>query len=234
MGCTLKLSGYLSVGSEGCGGCGDDSGSSSSMRGLAIDCSSSSFAAIKATECHVPISTAGTIGQAWVELPVQLTAYQLLSLAVQGTLRVRIGAAPATKLGSSGVFPATTMNGQTFGVSLDGVAVAATFAGASLTAQQLANQINAAAAGAGLDYLPASVDSSGQLRLTGKATGAQGSVQVTAGQAAIGLPTSAAVLGEGKDLDVLGPMLVQFAAPYPSRVQISGQAKVAVLAAGTP
>jgi hypothetical protein len=234
-GCQLTLEGHLSVGGDGCG-CGPGDGGSSSTRGLTLGCNSQGFEAIQSTECPVPVSTAGAIGAAWAELPVRLTAYQLLSLQVNGTVRLRIGGAPAARAGVGGTFPATGLNGLTFAWTADGVSLSVTFVGSNLNVSQVANQINAAAAGAGLLYLPASVEpATGQLVLRGSATGAEGSLQITTGQAGIGMPTMAApVYGAGKDLDVTGPLLVQFAAPYPSRIQISGQAKVAILAAGTP
>jgi len=159
-----------------------------------------------------------------------------LSLKSSAAVRLRIGAAPATIIGAAGVFPATTINGSPFAFTADGVAVAFNFAGASLSAAQVAAQINAAAITAGLDFLPAVVNANGQLTLTGKKTGADGSLAITTGIAAIGLPTAATpVKGAGSDLDVWGALLVQFGtANAPSRIQISGSASVEILAAGTP
>ncbi len=108
------------------------------------------------------------------------------------------------------------------------------FAGASLSAVQVAQQINAAAIAAGLSFLPASVSTAGQLVLTGLRTGVDGALLIGTGIAAIGLPTTAAVNGSGADVDVWGAFLVQFGQTGPSRIQISGNAKIEILAAGTP
>jgi len=234
MNCQLVLDGHLSVVGDGCG-CSDSSGVSNTVRGLSLECSSQSFEAIKSTDCAAQIATLGTIGQNWVELPITLGMYRLLSLKSSAAIRLRIGAAPASIAGSAGVFPATTINGSHLIATIDGVVVDTTFAGGSLSALQVAAQINAAAIGAGLDFLPAAVTEAGQLTLSGKKTGTDGSLAITTGIAAIGLPTAATpIKGSGSDLDVWGAFLVQFGQTGPSRIQISGNAKIEILAAGTP
>ncbi len=117
-------------------------------------------------------------------------------------------------------------------LTIDGVTFTTTFAGVSLTALQVAAQVNAAAMLAGLSFLPASVTSGGQLKLTGLATGTA-AVMAVAVQAALGFAASAPA-GAGADLDVWGSYLQQFGDAGPSRIQISGNAKVEILAAGTP
>lgn len=233
MSCQLVLDGHISVGGNGCG-CNDSSGVSSTVRGLSLECSSTSFEAIKSTDCAVQVATLGSIGQNWSELPVLLGVYQLLSLKTSAAVKLRIGAAPASIPGSAGVFPATTINGSTFAFTADAVPVSFAFAGGSLSAAQVANQINAAAVAAGLSFLPAAVTAAGQLTLSGLKTGTDGSLAITTGIAAIGLPTTAAVKGAGADVDVWGSFLVQFGQLGPSRIQISGNAKIEILAAGTP
>ncbi len=231
--CQLTLDGHLSVGGDGCG-C-DSSGVSNTVRGLSLSCDSSSFQAIKSTDCAVQVATLGSVGQNWSELPILLTLYQLLSLKSSAPVRLRIGAAPAQIAGAAGVFPATTINTLHLIATIDGVVVDTTFVGGSLSALQVAAQINQAAIAAGLSFLPASVAASGQLLLSGQRTGIDGALAITTGQAAIGLPTAATpVKGAGVDLDVRGSFLVQFADPGQGRIQISGNAKVEILAAGTP
>lgn len=233
MTCELTLDGHLSVGGDGCG-CTSGEGMSQTVRGLSLSCRHATFQAIKSTDCAVQLSTAGVAGDNWAELPVTLSRYELLSLKSSAAIKVRIGAAPATKLGSGASFPAN-LDGLTFAFTVDGSAVSFAFAGTALTAAQAAAQINAAAIADGLDYLPAAVDPSGQVRLSGKATGVQGSLQVTTGQALLGLATmSAAEKGAGADLDVWGALLLQFGTSGPSRIQLSGSAKIEMLAAGTP
>lgn len=229
MSCSLVLDGHISVGGEGCG-CSDSSGVSSTVRGLSLACQSS-FDAIKSTDCAVQIATLGSVGQAWAELPVTLSAYKFLSLKSSAAVKLRIGAAPATALGVGGTFPATGLNAVSWNLTIDGVAFTVTFAGASLSAQQVANQVNAAAALAGLSFQPASVVN-GQLKLSGLNTGTQGAL-TTAVQAALGF-AAATVAGAGADLDVWGSFLQQFGDATPTRIQISGNAKVEILAAGSP
>ena len=234
MTCQLNLEGYLSVGGEGCG-C-DSSGSSNTMRGLSLACQSSAFQAIKSTDCAVAISTAGAPGQNWAELPVTLGTYELLSLKSSAAVKLRLYADVAKLAGVGASFPVTTIDTDPFAFDVDGTEVALTFAGASLSAVQIAAQINAAAALAGLDFMPASVLSTGQLQLQGKATGSQGSLMVTTELAAIGFPDADEMIeASGSDLDVAGAFLVQFGTNGPHRIQISGQsAKVEILAAGAP
>jgi hypothetical protein len=146
---------------------------------------------------------------------------------------LRIGAAPAQVLGSGGSFPTTFSGGETLAFTVDGTAVAVTFTAAAQSAANVASEINQAAIAAGLTFLPAAVQSSGQLSLTGSATGVQGSVEVTAGNATIGLPTADLVRGAGEDVRVNGTALLQFdASNPPSRIQVSGSAQIEVLSAG--
>lgn len=231
MPCELTLDGHLSIGGSGCG-C--DSGDlSQTTRGLSLSCSASSFAAIKSTDCAMPLSTAGAVGAAWAELPVTLSKYALLSLKSSAAIKVRLFAAPASKLGSGATFPATTLNAVTWDLEVDGQPFTVTFAGASLSATQVVAQVNAAAALAGLTSLPASVGSTGQVQLTGVLTGAQGSL-VAEALAAAGFAQAVELVGSGEDLPVRGPFLVQFGDEGPTRIQVSGQSQIEVLAAGTP
>jgi hypothetical protein len=232
MNCQLVLDGHISVGGDGCG-CSDSSGVSNTVRGLSLECSSSSFEAIKSTDCAVQIATLGALGQNWAELPITLSMYKLLSLKSSAAIKLRIGAAPARAAGSGITYPATTLNTVTWDLVIDGTAFTVTFAGVSLTAAQVAAQVNARAITVGLSFLPASVDSNGQLVLTGLATGTQGSL-VAAALAAVGFPDPVDVAGSGADLDVWGAFLVQFGQTGPSRIQVSGSAKIEILAAGTP
>lgn len=228
--CSLTLDGHLSVGGDGCG-CSDSSGHSSTVRGLSLSCQSDSFEAIKSTDCAVAVATLGSLGQNWTELPITLSLYKLLSLKTSAAIKLRIGAAAPSVTGVAGVFPATALDTVTWVLTIDGVTFTTTFAGVSLSAAQVAAQVNAAAALAGLSFMPASV-SDGQLKLTGLTTGTAALMGVAV-QAALGF--SAAVhYGAGADLDVWGSFLVQFGNSGPSRIQVSGAAQLEILAAGTP
>lgn len=231
MSCSLVLDGHISVGGDGCG-C-SDGGASSTVRGLSLSCQSDSFAAIKSTDCAVQVATLGAVGQNWAELPITLSAYKFLSLKSSAAIKLRIGAAAAVAEGSGGTFPATTLNAVTWDLEVDGVAFTTTFAGASLSAAQVAAQVNAAAMLAGLAFPPASVNASGQLKITGLLTGAAGTLLADA-LAALGFASAVDNAGAGADLDVWGSYLQQFGDAMPARIQISGNAKVEILAAGTP
>jgi hypothetical protein len=182
------------------------------------------------------VQTAGVLGTHWTELvPGQLKNFQLLYFRSRMVpMRLRIGAAPATLLGSGASWPVLFAGGETFTPVVDGVAVPVTFTAGSRSAQQVATLINQAAVGAGLMALPASVDATGQLRLTGSATGEQGLLTVTTALAAIGFASTAARdVGAGTDLDVNGLCLLQFEEQTaPTRIQVSGVGWVEFLAAG--
>ena len=100
---------------------------------------------------------------------------------------------------------------------------------------RVAQRINAAAALAGLATPRAVVQTSGQLAVSGVATGSQGSVDVTGGtgRATLGLALGS-VSGLGEDLNVYGSMLCEFPTypDAPSRIQVSGTATLDVVAAG--
>lgn len=232
MSCSLVLDGHISVGGEGCG-CSDSSGASSTVRGLSLSCQSDSFEAIKSTDCAVQIATLGTPGQNWAELPITLSAYKFLSLKSSAAIKLRIGAAPAAAEGAGAAYPATTLNAVTWDLEVDGVAFTTTFAGSSLSVAQVAAQVNAAAMLAGLAFPPASVSSTGQLKISGLLTGATGALLADA-LAALGFASAVDTVGAGADLDVWGSYLQQFGNAMPARIQISGNAKVEILAAGTP
>ncbi len=234
--CSLTLTGQLIVGGSNCGACSDGSGSNQTIKGLGFACSSIYFQAVKSTECPEALQTLGAVGDAFVELPVELAAYHLLLVKSSAPVVVRVGAAPAILTGTGGVFPAN-LDTQLFAFTQDGVPVSFSFVGNGLTAAQVALQINqqALADGVAIDALPASVNSGGLLVLTGKNTGVQGSIVITTGIAATGFTTGESAVGEGADLNVNGTALVQFdQTNAPTRIQISGTAQIEVLVAGLP
>lgn len=235
MTCTVELSGRVVVGGPGCG-CSGSSSPNQKIQGLSFGCPGVVFGAVASTDCAVGIATAGAVGDAFVELPTSdsLGAFHLLVVKTTAPAMLRIGAAPAQVLGSGGSFPTGFGGGETLTFDVDGTTVAVTFTAGAQSAAQVAAEINQAAIGAGLSFLPASVQSSGQLRLAGSATGSQGSLEVTSGNATVGLPTSAAVAGSGEDVRISGTFMAQFdTANAPSRIQVSGSAQIEVLSAGT-
>ena len=239
MACELTLKGSLSVPGSGCGsgsgGCGSDTGSSKTVS-LSFSCAGQQYQAIRGSDCVERIQTLGAPGSQFVDLPSisGLTAIEFLYLKTSNPLIVRVGAAPATQLGSGGVFPTGFTGGEIFVAKFDGVNVAVTFTAGAQTAQQVANQVNAAGALAGLAFAVASVATTGQILLTGALTGPLGSIVVTTPNAVIGFAATGTTVGGGVDTYINGVYMVQFdKSNAPSLIQVSGSAGIEVLAAGT-
>jgi hypothetical protein len=236
MGCQITLTGKLVVGGEGCGGC--SGGSPSKQLPLSFACSGKTYGAVVSSDCPQQIQTLGALGVTWQDLigVGQIGAYQLLYLLTKTAMRLRIGAAEASLLGNGASWPVVFAGTETFAPVVDGVTVPVAFTAATRTAAQTATAINQAAVGAGLGFLPASVDPvTGQLRISGRQTGTQGTVTIATALAAIGFgSTSAVAVGSGSDLDVNGLQVLTFeGSTAPTRIQISGQGQIEVLAAGT-
>lgn len=232
MTCSLSLQGSIAV--NGNCGCSGESSSGTAIP-LSLACGLAQYSAMLRTQCPTTIQTSGVLGANWVELPAteSLGVIQFLFVKSTSLVMLRIGAEGATKAGSGGTFPTSFSGGEVFAATIDGVAVATTFTSGAQTAVQVASQINQAAIAAGFAYLPASVGTDGQLRLTGAKTGDHGSVVVTTANATIGFAAVSTTYGKGKDLAVRGLALVQFdPSDAPARVQISGSAQIEVLAAG--
>lgn len=230
---TVELKGQIVVGGSVCSDpCGDPA--SSKVQGLGLRCTATSFEAVQSTDAALDVVTPGSPGDAFVELPATdaLDRIELLFVRANARVVLRIGAGEASVLGVGGAF--VLGGGETLDLDVDGTAFTTTFP-ATATAQEVANQINAAAAIAGLAFQPASVDS-GQLRISGDATGSGGSVTVVGGTAAAGLGLAGlSDVGDGEDVDVTGVFLAEFgrgSTTAPRRVQISGIARVEILAAG--
>lgn len=236
MSCQVTMTGAVVVGGNcGCSG-GLNSGTpNSKTQGLGFACASTIFPAVVSTDCPTTITTTGAVGSQWKELPAtdDLSAVYLLVVRGQSPYRLRIGADVSRLAGASGTFPTSFGGGETFAFTVDGVAVSVTFQAGDQTAAQVASRVNQAAIAAGLDFLTMSVATSGQLALAGKATGVQGSLAITTPNATIGFAAASTSVGSGADVDSQGLFVNQFdQSTAPSRVQISGNVQVEVLAAG--
>lgn len=232
--CSLTLTGMIAVGGPGsC--CGSDGGGQK-IQPLSFGCPNAIYQGIASTDCPVLIATPGAAGDAFVECPAtqDLDTIQLLFVKATQPVVVRIGADAADLLGSAGSFPTGFVGGETFTVKVDGVTVAITFTSGAQSAAQVAVQINQAAVAAGLSFLPAYVQTNGQIGLRGLATGSDGSLQVTVANATIGFPSLTTVAGDGSDVTGRTLLLEFDTNDPPGRIQISGNARVEVLAAGTP
>lgn len=233
MSCLVSLVGKVSVGGGDCGCSG--SGGVSKQQPLDLGCNGTQYAAVVSTDCPTQVQTTGVVGAEFVDLPGTdgIGGFQLLVVKTQTVMRLRIGGAAATLLGSGASFPTGFSGGESLTFEADGVEVDATFTAAAQSAVQVAQEINQAAIGAGLTYLPATVDATGQLRLSGRLTGSEGTLEITGALAALGFASPVLVVGAGSDVDVNGAFLAQFdSSAAPARVQISGNGRVEVLAAG--
>ena len=234
----VELAGTITVGG---GVCTDAcSGGSLKQQSLTLRCSNQWYPAVVSSDVPVQIQTPGAVGSAWIDVPVvyALDRIELLMVRSNAPVRIRSGAAVARLVGVGAAFPIVFVGGEIASFTIDGGAlVSCVFTAGAKTAQQTANALNAAAALAGLVALPWSVDTSGQLAISGVATGVQGSVSVGgAAQATIGFGVTSTAVGAGADIDIVGLYLVEYGRGSmlaPQRVQISGTAQIEVFAAGT-
>jgi hypothetical protein len=189
---------------------------------------------VQTTDGPVAVATAGSVGQAWQELPCSesVDEIQLLLVQTDDVVLLRVGGEVPEITGDAVTWPVTITEGQTITFEAGTVEVAVEFEAGSTTAVSAARQINAAAALAGLTWLPATVSGT-SLVLSGDETGAGSTLEVTAATAAVGFSAELAV-GAGAESRVCGLALLQFDPDVsPGRVQISGTANVEVLVAGT-
>lgn len=162
------------------------------------------------------------------------TQVEFLAVKTSGPLTLRLNGDPA-KVSTTNLWPTVDLTGQTLLFVVDGVAVSVLFGAGDDTQAEVIARINAAAVFAGATWLPASLVSS-QVQISGKKTGAQGTLSAFTGTAAadLGLDVVAARVGTGADVPVDGLWLTQFGrSPYGvRRVEVSGVGTLSVLAAG--
>lgn len=233
MGGNIELSGSISAGGS-CGGC-DEAGSANVIP-LSISCRQAYSGAVVRSD-----KLAINAQLDFVDLPLleQLATVEFLYLRPNTALTVRLYAAVAELVGSGGVFPTGFVGGETLTVKLEAFApFTAAFLVGDQTAAQVAARINAAAMVAGIPWIPASVDTSGQVKLVSQKTGSTTLVQVTGGtaQAALGFAagTNDEASGSGSDLVINGTFLVEFdKTTAPERIQVKGiSTEVTLMAAG--
>lgn len=235
---SLLLRGSLDVGA-GCGGCGGCSGCGSdrTMRALGLRCPGSSYyQSVVATGAPIRVQTTGAPGDEFVDLDLlaDLIGVEFLYVKSDAPIVLRLDAEAARVVGSGGTFPTGFAGGETLTLDVDGTAVTATFQVGDQTAAQVVARINGACAIAGLPTPRASVSGT-QVAVDGVLTGPEGNVDVTGGTGAATLGLSgASAVGSGQDIPVWGTFLAEFRT-YPdsvSRVQVSGQASLSIVAAG--
>jgi hypothetical protein len=178
-----------------------------------------------------------TVPGEYVALPgsEQFSSIELLALKTSAELELRLDGAPAVAT-TSALYPVAGLSGLTLAFGVDGYPVAVTFEAGDDTAEDVARRINAGAALAGVPFRPASVLSTGQVEIRGFKTGAAGALTAFTGSAAalLGLDTFVGSTGSGSDVTVDGLQVWQFPrAGGVARIEVSGQASVSVLAAGS-
>ncbi len=232
---SMNLRGSLEAGGDGCSSSCGSGGSGRAVQQLALRCSPTTYQSAVQTDNPIQVQTTGAIGAEFIDLPIleQLTAIELLYVKTTAPLLLRIGADVARMTGTGGTF--ALVGAETLNLEIDGIPVAVLFVAGDDTAAEVSARINAACALAGLPT-PRSSVVGGQLQIESVLTGDDGDVEVVSGTASatIGLTNGAIAMGSGADVRVYGTMLVEFD-PYPNaptRVQVSGQGQITVLAAG--
>jgi len=236
MSASLNLQGSLEVGgdcSAACSGSGDRT-----VRRLSLRCSPGIYQSVVDTPVPLQINTPGLPGASFVDLDVldALTAIEFLYARTNSKFYLRIGADEALLVGVGGTFPTGFVGGETLLLTIDTVPVTVTFLAGDQTAAQCVARINAACALAGLATPRASLTASLQIQIRGTATGtaAQVSEGGGTGAATLGFPGSPTASGKGADVGVYGTLLQEFPVfpDAPTRIQVSGQGTIAVVAAG--
>ncbi len=235
MTCSLTLKANLVIG-DSCAtscstGCGN--GSSQKITPLSLGCGVA-YGAVSSTDCPVNVATTGALGSAYTELPGISGISEVLFLSVKTTATVwlLIDGAPAEIQLAGGSYPTGFAGGEAFDFDVDGVSIAGTFTVAAQTVDQVAAELNQAAIGAGLSFLPFSVVG-GQLKISGSVVGPDGAVAINTAVAAIGAAGTESAVGAGEILKVSGLALLQFdSATAPSKIYVSGTSSIEVTAAG--
>lgn len=237
---SISLKGVLEVGGGVCvSSCG---GADRSTKSIALRCATGQqFQSAVETAEPIRVSTPGVPGASFVDLALlgDLTSIELLYVKSDQPIVLRVGAAEPELSGTGGTFPTLFVGGETLLLDFDGTAVTVTFAAGDQTAAQVAARINAECALVGLATPRATVQTSGQILITGLGTGSGADLSVIGGTGAatVGFAGTPSDTGAGADVPVWGTFLAEFGvtgsppAP-PARIQVSGNANLTIVAAG--
>jgi hypothetical protein len=179
---------------------------------------------------------ATTAGQ-FVDLALcdQFASIELVAIKSSGPVTLRIDGAPAT-YATAALYPVAGLTGLTLIFGVDGYPVSVLFVSGDDTNIDVMRRINSAAALAGVPFLPASLDALGQVAISGALTGPEGVLTVPTGTAlgVLGLSAQGGVVGSGEDISVDGLYVQQLTRAKGARsIQVSGQASLSVLVAGS-
>ena len=125
---------------------------------------------------------------------------RMIYIEADGSVSVYFGGAVATAAiidGAAGTFPTTFVGGEIMDFDVDAVNVVVTFTVGAQTAQQVANEINAALALLGL--APAATVFGGELRLTNPDTGSTKTLTINSGTALATIGLTALATAAGTD-----------------------------------
>lgn len=230
--CTIQLTGTLVVGGSSCSsGCGT---TGSNMRVMPIDlaCNGKSYEHVVSYDCPTRINTSG----AWVALDIAADVLpELVRLKSDMAIDLRVGGEVASITSAGVTYPVTTGSTLTFVVNVDAqTQVSISLVAGTYTAQQIANAINAGAAGVGFSFMPASVVAN-QVVIAGVLTGSAGVVAIGSGtaNAALGFTASATDVGAGDDYLAIKSLLVEYPAAKTGLTQVRGAANaLEILLAG--
>lgn len=238
---SLTLKGTLTVDAQGSAiGCPPSKMPDRHVVGLSFrDCLEKHFQSIVETAVPLRLQTSGSPGDAFEDLDLlaDFTAIELLYLRSDSRIIARIDAAAARLVGSSGTFPTGFSGDETLDLEIDGTAFTTTFEAEDQSISEVIARINSAAALAGLATPRAEQDAAtSQLAIEGIETGSAGAVKVTGGTGAstLGFADTPSAVGDGEDVPVFGTLLAELGREpdVPSRVQLSGNANITVVAAG--
>lgn len=243
---TLSVRGTTAIGGAGCG-CGDGSGATRELVLGGAGACASGLQYESAIAAPVTVSTSGSVGQNWVDLPVAdaFTAVEFLQVTSSARIRLRFNPTRPQIVGTVAL-PLTGVQTGTlnFTVTNDlGVAspVAVAFTASQNTPAAVALAINVAVAAAGVqppsDGPVARLSALNVLTLVNPGVGPLAVLTLAAGaNALLGLGTVQVVV-EGTVFempDTEGLVVLQFprSPNAPTRVQVSGVASLDVVVAG--
>lgn len=245
---SVGVSGTVTFGGGSCGGCGGGDATMRAIELLGAACAGAGLAYEAAIPADgVVVSTSGSIGQNWVDLPYvdPFTSVELLIIQSSARFRLRFDPTRPSLVGSvavpgGGVTSGTATFTVTTSTGVQSV-VAVTFSGATNTPALVLAAINAAMAAAGVqppcDGMVARLSVSNVLSIFNPGIGPSAFVELAAGAPSVlGLGTALVrSTGTSRDTpDLEGLFIGQFPRfpNAPTQVQISGVATIDLVAAG--
>lgn len=226
----LQMKGFLYPGGSCTDSCNGTKGAVTPFE-LAFRNCAESYAQVRSGD--FPIRTnPGEYGA--LPMSEQFTSIELLALRTSAQLIVRLNGTGALAV-TAALFPVADLAALTLEFGVDGVPIAVTFGAGDDSATDVARRINGAAALAGLTAMPARV-AANQVEIQGLRTGPEGALTPFTGTAAepLGLDAFVGAFGTGSDLTIDGVQVWQFPRTQGvRRIEVSGQANLVMLAAGT-